>query len=141
MKFADSVQVWRKKWLYIKDEASTVQDYGLAPFDASEDIQRRKSWDAEVTEEEKLATNALIACIQELQNIKGAELSGVQIITHFLRIRVQPLQARTNPLWMYSGAEDVDRVSNDLPLKDLEKLVHRFTSLRKNHEVPSSYHM
>ncbi|KAM0908070.1 hypothetical protein ACQ4PT_015702 [Festuca glaucescens] len=138
VKFADSVQGWRKKWLYVKDESSTAQEYGLAPFDASEDIQRRKSWDAEATAEEKAATDALIARIQELQNTKGAELSGVQIIAHFLRIRVQPLQARKNPLWLYSGAEDADRVSDDLPLKDLEKLVRRFTSLSKNNEIPSS---
>ncbi|KAM0884451.1 hypothetical protein ACQ4PT_030973 [Festuca glaucescens] len=138
VKFADSVQGWRKKLLYVKDESSTAREYGLAPFDASEDIQRRKSWDAEATAEEKAATDALIARIQELQNTKGAELSGVQIIAHFLRIRVQPLQARKNPLWLYSGAEDADRVSDDLPLKDLEKLVRRFTSLSKNNEVPSS---
>ncbi|KAM0893482.1 hypothetical protein ACQ4PT_025098 [Festuca glaucescens] len=138
VKFADSVQGWRKKWLYVKDESSTAQEYGLAPFDASEDIQRRKSWDAEATAEEKAAIDALIARIQELQNTKGAELSGVQIIAHFLRIRVQPLQSRKNPLWLYSGAEDADRVSDDLPLKDLEKLVRRFTSLSKNNEVHSS---
>ena len=138
MKFADSVQGWRKKWLYVKDESSATQEYGLAPFDSSEDIQRRKSWDAEATAEERAATDALITRIQELQNTEGEELSGVQIIAHFLRIRVQPLQARKNPLWMYSGVEDADRVSNDLPLKDLEKLVRRFTSLSKKSEVPSS---
>ncbi|KAK1677040.1 hypothetical protein QYE76_037888 [Lolium multiflorum] len=132
VKFADSVQGWRRKWIYVKDESSDAQEYGLAPFDASEDIQRRKSWDAEATAKEKAATDALIARLQELQNTQGAELSGVQIITHFLRIRVQPLQARQNPHWMYSGAEDADRVSEDLPLKDLEKLVRRFSSLRKN---------
>ena len=138
LKFADSVQGWRKKWLYVKDESSATQEYGLAPFDSSEDIQRRKSWDAEATAEERAATDALITRIQELQNTEGEELSGVQIIAHFLRIRVQPLQARKNPLWMYSGAEDADRVSDDLPLKDLEKLVRRFTSLSKKSEVPSS---
>ena len=62
----------------------------------------------------------------------------MQIIAHFLRIRVQPLQAQKNPLWLYSGAEDADRVSKDLSLKDLEKLVRRFTSLSKKSEVPSS---
>jgi hypothetical protein len=61
----------------------------------------------------------------------------VQIIAHFLRIQVQPLQARKNSLWLYSRAEDVDRVSEDLPLKDLEKLVRCFTYLRKKSEVPS----
>ena len=76
--------------------------------------------------------------IHELQNTRGKELSGIQITAYFLRTRVQPLQARKNPLWMYLGAEDADRVSDDLPLKDLEKLVRRFTSLSKNNEVPSS---
>ncbi|KAK1616616.1 hypothetical protein QYE76_022133 [Lolium multiflorum] len=126
------------KWLYVKDESSDAQEYGLAPFDTSEYIQRRKSWDAEATAGEKAATDALIARIRELQNTDGAELSGVQIIAHFLWIRVQPLQARKNPVWMYSGAEDAARISDDLSLKDLEKLVRRFTSLSKNHEVPSS---
>jgi hypothetical protein len=39
---------------------------------------------------------------------------------------------------MYSGPEDSDRISAELPLKDLEKLVCRFTSLSKNGDVPSS---
>jgi hypothetical protein len=83
----------------------------------------------------------LIARIQALQNTKGEELSGVQITEHFLRIRVQPLQARKKPLWLYSGAEDADNISEDLPLKDLKRLVRRFTSLSKKSEVPSSCHV
>jgi hypothetical protein len=138
VKFADSVQGWRTKWLYIKDESTADQEYGLASFVTSEDIQRRQSWDAEASAEEKAATNALIARIQELQNTDGAELSGVQIIAHFMRLRIQPLQARKNPMWMYSGPEDSDRISAELPLKDLEKLVPLFTSLSKNGDVPSS---
>jgi hypothetical protein len=43
LKFVDSVQGWRKRWLYVKDESSDTQEYGLAPFDLSKDIQRRKS--------------------------------------------------------------------------------------------------
>jgi hypothetical protein len=78
-----------------------------------------------------MATNALMKRIHELQNTHGKELSGVQITAYFLRIRVQPLQARKNPLWMYVGEEDVDRVSKDLSVKDLEKLVRRFSSLSK----------
>jgi hypothetical protein len=42
---------------------------------------------------------------------------------------------------MYSGAKGAARISDDLSLKDLEKLVRHFTSLRKNHEVPSSCHV
>ncbi|KAK1682439.1 hypothetical protein QYE76_043287 [Lolium multiflorum] len=141
VKFPDSVQVWRKKRLYIQDESALTQEYGIAPFDPAEEIQRRKSWDTEATAEEKAATETLMTRIHQLQNTDGDELSGVQIIAYFLRIRMQPLQARKNPLWMYSGAKDVDRFSKDLFVKDLEKLVRCFTSLNKNHEVPSSCHV
>ena len=138
VKFPDSVQGWRKKWLYIHDESTPSQEYGIAPFEAAEEIQRRRSWDTEATAEEKEATEALMTRIHQLQNTDGKELLGVQIIAYFIRIRVQPLQARKNPLWMYSGAKDVDRLSKDLSVKDLEKLIRRFTSLNKNHPVPSS---
>ncbi|KAK1606065.1 hypothetical protein QYE76_029738 [Lolium multiflorum] len=53
-------------------------------------------------------------------------------------IRVQPLQARKNPLWKYSGEEDVDRLSKDLSVKDLEKLVRRISSLSKKDTFPST---
>ena len=104
----------------------------------SQEILRRKSWDAEATPEELAATESLIARIKALQNTQGQELSGVQIIAHFLRIRVQPLQARASPLWLYSGAGDATRISTDLSVKDLEKLVRRFTSLSKKSPVPTS---
>jgi hypothetical protein len=45
----------------------------------------------EATVEEKTATEALMPRIHQLQNTDGEELSGVQIIAYFLRIRVQPL--------------------------------------------------
>ena len=85
-----------------------------------------------------MATEALMKRIHQLQNTRGKELSGVQITAYFLRIRVQPLQARKNPLWMYSSEKDVDRLSKDLSVKDLERLIRRFSSLSKKHEVPSS---
>jgi hypothetical protein len=39
---------------------------------------------------------------------------------------------------MYAGEEDVDRVSKDLSVKDLERLVRHFSSLSKKQEVPAS---
>jgi hypothetical protein len=60
VKFPDSVQGWRKNWLYIQDESTPSQEYGIAPFEAAEEIQRRRSWDTEATAEEKGATEALM---------------------------------------------------------------------------------
>ncbi|KAK1684129.1 hypothetical protein QYE76_044977 [Lolium multiflorum] len=138
VKFPDSVQGWRKIWLYVHEESSDSVEYNIAPFDGGAKILRRRSWDAEATEEEKSVTEALMTRIHELQNTRGKELSGIQITTYFLRIRVQPLQARKNPLWMYAGEEDVDRLSKDLPVKDLEKLIRRISSLSKKDTIPSS---
>ncbi|KAK1620870.1 hypothetical protein QYE76_026387 [Lolium multiflorum] len=138
VKFPDSVQGWRKKWLYIHEESLDSAEYNIPPFDGTEKICRRRSWDAEATDEEKAATEALMTRIHELENTRGKELSGIQITAYFLRIRVQPLQARKNPLWMYAGDKDVDRLSIDLSVKDLEKLVRKISSLSKKDTVPSS---
>ncbi|KAK1630228.1 hypothetical protein QYE76_004543 [Lolium multiflorum] len=138
VKFPDSVQGWRKKWLYIHEENHNSVEDNIPPFDGAEKICRRRSWDAEASVEEKAATEALMTRIRDLQNSHGQELSGIQITAYFLRIRVQPLQARKNLLWMYAGDEDVDRLSTDLSVKDLEKLVRKISSLSKKDTVPSS---
>ncbi|KAK1641931.1 hypothetical protein QYE76_059736 [Lolium multiflorum] len=52
--------------------------------------------------------------------------------------RVQPLQARKHPLWKYAGDKDVDRLSVNLEVKDLERLVQKISSLNKKDAVPSS---
>ncbi|KAK1626406.1 hypothetical protein QYE76_000721 [Lolium multiflorum] len=138
VKFPDSVQGWRRRWLYIHEEDANSVEHNIVPFDGNAKIQRRHSWDAEASEEERKATEALMTRIHELQNTRGKELSGVQIIAYFLRIRVQPLQARKNPLWTYAGENDANRLSKDLAVKDLEKLVRRITSLNKKDPIPSS---
>ncbi|KAK1616998.1 hypothetical protein QYE76_022515 [Lolium multiflorum] len=138
VKFPDSVQGWRKKWLYIHEESSNPAEENIAPFDGEAKILRRRSWDAEATEAEKLATEALMTRIHDLQNTRGKELSGIEITAYFLRTRVQPLQARKNPFWKYAGEEDVDRLSKDLPLKDFEKLIRKISSLNKKDLIPTS---
>jgi hypothetical protein len=136
VKFPDSVQGWRKKWLYIHEESANSVEHNIIPFDGSAKIQRRRSWDAEASEEEKKATEALMSRIHQLQNTRGKELSGVQITAYFLKIRVQPLQARKNPLWTYSGKNDANRISDDLSTKDFEKLLRRLSRLGKD-PIPS----
>jgi hypothetical protein len=124
--------------LYIQEENHGCAEDNIPPFDGAEKILRRRSWDAEATEEEKTSTEALMTRIHELQNTRGKELSGIQITAYFLRTRVQPLQARKYPLWKYAGDEDADRLSADLEVKDLEKLVRKISSLSKKDSVPSS---
>ncbi|KAK1664648.1 hypothetical protein QYE76_052807 [Lolium multiflorum] len=132
------IAIFIRRWLYVQEAHNDTQEYNVAPFDGGEKIVRRRSWDAKASDEEKTATDALMKRIHELQNTHGKELSGIQITVYFLRIRVQPLQARKNPLWMYAGAKDVDRFSKDLSTKDLERLIRKMSSLSKKDTIPSS---
>jgi hypothetical protein len=46
-KMAQSVQGWRHKWFYVKDQKSAKSDkYGLAPFDVSKSLTKLTTWDA-----------------------------------------------------------------------------------------------
>ncbi|KAK1681014.1 hypothetical protein QYE76_041862 [Lolium multiflorum] len=139
VKLPDSVQGWRKKWLYIREENHGCAEDNIPPFDGAEKILRRRSWDAEATEEERISTEALMTRIHELQNTRGKELSGIQITAYFLRTRVQPLQARKNPFWNYAGDEDTDRLSTNLEVKDLDRLIRKISSLKKKDPIPSTY--
>jgi hypothetical protein len=48
-----SVQGWRKKWFYIKDQKVVSSDkFGIAPFDASKSLTKLMSWDSPPTEAE-----------------------------------------------------------------------------------------
>ncbi|KAK1666904.1 hypothetical protein QYE76_055063 [Lolium multiflorum] len=71
VKLPDSVQGWRKKWLYIREENHGCAEDNIPPFDGAEKILRRRSWDAEATEEERTPTEALMTRIHELQNTRG----------------------------------------------------------------------
>jgi hypothetical protein len=44
-KIAESIQNWRKKWFYIRDEKIEGQKYGLVPFDPTKEVVKLKSWD------------------------------------------------------------------------------------------------
>jgi hypothetical protein len=40
---AASVQGWRKKWFYIKDQKTTSDQFGIAPFDANKSLTKLTS--------------------------------------------------------------------------------------------------
>jgi hypothetical protein len=87
-----SVQGWRTKWFYIKDrKASSEDEYGLAPFDASKELKKLASWDSPPTDAEMEHIAPLLTRIQALKGGKGGTLSGIQLMAFFVQRRVQPL--------------------------------------------------
>jgi hypothetical protein len=118
-----SVQGWRTKWFYIKDrKASSEDEYGLAPFDASKELKKLASWDSPPTDAEMKEIAPLLDRIQDLKGGRGGALSGIQLMAFFIQRRVQPLQHRLSSLWSYSGLVDSSRVSENLIEKqDVDK--------------------
>jgi hypothetical protein len=135
---AASVQGWRKKWFYIKDQKISSSDqYGIAPFDAAKDLKKLSSWDLPPTEAEMEDIKPMLARIQALKSGSGGALSGTQLMSFFLQRRVQPLQHRISKLWSHSGLEDSSRVfEDDMDKKDLDKRVRALTTFTKDHEIP-----
>jgi hypothetical protein len=120
---ASSVQGWRKKWFYIKDEKTAASDqFGIAPSDANKSLMKLTSWDSPPIEAEIEDIKPLLSRIQSLKSTTGGGLSRTQLMAFFLQRRIQPLQACISQLWSYSGSEDPSRVSKQDPeKKDLNK--------------------
>jgi hypothetical protein len=129
-----SVEGWRTKWFYIKDrKASSEDEYGLAPFDASKELKKLASWDSPPTDAEM---EGIAPLLTRIQSLKGGALSGIQLMAFFVQRQVQPLQHRLSKLWSYSGLVDSSRISEDLMEKqEVDKRVRSLTKLTKDHAV------
>ncbi|KAM0853649.1 hypothetical protein ACQ4PT_050942 [Festuca glaucescens] len=137
LRMRDSVQDWRKKWFYVKDEPVAGQKYGLAPLDAAAEVKKLKSWDIPLTDAELEEMEPMIRKIKPLQTTMYKELSGLQLMAFFIRMRIKPLQARAYQMWNYSGSADETRISKDDVAEDeVKKTVRRLTTLTAADEVP-----
>jgi hypothetical protein len=82
---AVSVQGWRKKWFYIKDQKTASSDqFGIAPFDANKSLTKLTLWDSPPTEAEVKNIKPLKTRIQSLKSATRGELTGTQLIAFFL---------------------------------------------------------
>jgi hypothetical protein len=136
LKLAESVQGWKSKWLYVAEKKSKRQKNLLPPFKAGVNVPKIRSWDEENTQDEEAQIKHLVDKIQQLQTKPGRDLSGVQLIAHFLRIRIAPLQARARGMWTYTGTNDSDRIGPDVSTAEFDALVRHLTKLMKKNLVP-----
>ena len=62
---------------------------------------------------------------------------GTEFAALFLKRRVQPLQYRAHPMYLYTGAKDSTRISlDDLKEKELQDEVRRLTKLTQKDNIP-----
>jgi hypothetical protein len=82
---AESVQNWRQKWYYMKDQKSFDSDqYSLAPFHPNKRLTKLKSWDALPSEAEAKEIKPLLTQMLDLKNATKRELNGTQLMVFFL---------------------------------------------------------
>ena len=67
----------------------------------------RKPSSLKVIPEEKAQVRLLVERVVQL--IRDG-VTGMDLLEVFLRWRIQPLQARDHPMWMYSGLDDTTRI-------------------------------
>ena len=62
---------------------------------------------------------------------------GTEFAALFLKRRVQPLQHRAHPMYLYTGAKDNTRISSvDLTEKEIQDEVRRLTKLTQKDTIP-----
>ena len=85
-----------------------------------------------MTTEEEAEANRLLARVSALQTTAGQEVTGVHLISTFLRRRVQPLQARVHAMWGYDGPNDLTWTRRvDFTDDELEYHVRMITAIPK----------
>ena len=90
----------------------------------------RKPSYLKVIPEEKAQVKALVEGVVQL--IRDG-VTGMDLLEVFLRRRIQPLQARDHPMWLYSGTEDTTRIHPEDVSEDiLEKWLMGITSNKDN---------
>ena len=100
----ESVRGWQSTWFYCQDQPPPGQTTGLPPFSM---VRVNKPSSLKVVSEEKAQVKVLVERVVEL--IRD-EVTGMDLLEVFLRRRIQALQYRDHPMWMYSGTEDTTRV-------------------------------
>ena len=71
--------------------------------------------------------------------IPDKEVNGVDIIRTFLKCRVQPLQARAHPMFLYTGRDDPMRVAaQDLSKGDVDGILRPLLKFKADEDISGS---
>ena len=123
----DSVRGWQSTWFYCKDQPTLGQSTGLPPFSMAR-VEKPSS--LRVIPEEKAQVKVLVERVVQL--VRDG-VTGMDLLEVFLSRRIQPLQARDHPLWMYSGLEDSTRIHpEDVSEDTVEKWLRGITGNKDN---------
>ncbi|KAK1643612.1 hypothetical protein QYE76_061417 [Lolium multiflorum] len=132
----ESVQGWQQKWFYLQDIPASGRRSNLPPFEDVSLATPKKSWRNTLTAAESAIADQLYEKVMDLKNAEGRTMCGTEVVSVFLRRRVQPLIARPHQLGMYTGTNDKSRVSlADLSDEELRDEVRRMTRLSQKDNI------
>ena len=89
----ESVQDWRNKWFYIKDEPTEDHPASFPTFKDELIAKPKKTWANDLSAEEKVIAEDLYQRVQAIRIVGGQTSNGTEIAALFLRRRIQPLMA------------------------------------------------
>jgi hypothetical protein len=96
----------------------------------------KKSWQNTLTSKESVVADQLYEKVLDLKNAEGLMMCGTEVVSVFLKRRVQPLMSRPHQLWMYTGASDKSRInSTDVSEEVLRDEVRRLTRLSQKDNI------
>ena len=71
--------------------------------------------------------------VERVVQLVSDDVTGMDLLKVFLRCRIQPLQARDHPMWMYSGIDDSTRIHPEEVDEDtVEKWLKGITGNKDN---------
>jgi hypothetical protein len=89
-----------------------------------------------LTAEESVVADQLYEKVLDLKNAEDLTMCGTEVVSVFVKHRVQPLMSRPHQLWMYSSASDKSRISStDVSEEDLRDEVRRLTRLSQKDNI------
>ncbi|KAK1680943.1 hypothetical protein QYE76_041791 [Lolium multiflorum] len=112
----ESVQGWCHKWFYPRDTPVPGRRSNLPPFKDVLVAQPKKSWRNTLSPEESATADELFEQVVDLKNAGGLTMCGTEVVSVFLKCRVQPLMSRPHQLWMYNGKNDASRYKDTIVL-------------------------
>src|SRR4051812_13959399 len=133
----ESIQGWKEKWFYLRDRKAPGAESSLPPFLDELVMTPKKSWRNTLSAEELPVANELYARLQEVKDMDGQIMLRTEIPAPFMRRRIQPLQHRSHPMFMYTGYDDSTCISSvAMGEDDIITEVHQLTKLIKDDEIP-----
>ena len=86
-----------------------------------------QGWNPRLTNADK---ESVVPLMREIMRLKKNGLDAMDLISAYVTQRIQPLQARTRGMWMYTGIDDEMRYSNsEMQTKEFESRMKVITSV------------